>query len=222
MNDSGFQPSGARRAALGCQSLDKLSLGQPLVELAEATSTNDVLRQMAVAGAAEGTTVVALQQTRGRGRQHRPWHSPPGLGLYLSVLLRPPWPASESGALAPLAGVAVASALKQLGVPDIRLKWPNDVLAGGRKICGVLVEPALKGGQIEFAVVGIGVNVLHGADDFPPELRHTATSCALAGVTVTLAQARVAVLAALDEGYRRALREGPATLYAAWAGAVSS
>jgi biotin-(acetyl-CoA carboxylase) ligase len=86
----------------------------------------------------------------------------------------------------------------------------------------VLVEPALKGGQTEFAVVGIGVNVRHGADDFPPELRHTATSCALAGVTVTLAQVRGAVLAALDDGYRRALCEGPASLYVAWSGAVSS
>lgn len=204
------------------QSLEKSPLGLPLTELAEATSTSDVLRGMAEQGAVEGTTVVALQQSRGRGRQHRPWHSPPGLGLYLSVLLRPPWPASESGALALLAGLAVAAALKQLGVPDVKLKWPNDVLAGGKKICGVLIEPALKGERIGFAVVGIGVNVRHGAEDFPPELRGTAVSCRLAGVDCSLAQARTAVLAALEELYRRALRDGPASLYAAWAAEISS
>ncbi len=206
----------------GFQSLEKLPLGQPLVELEEVTSTNDVLRQMAEQGAAEGTAVVALRQTQGRGRQHRPWHSPPGLGLYLSVLLRPPWPAAESGALALLAGLAVASALQQLGVPAVKLKWPNDVLAGGKKICGVLVEPVLQNERIEFAVVGLGVNVRHGAEDFLPELRATATSCRLAGVDLALAPARAAVLAALDAGYQRALREGPASLYAAWSGAVSS
>jgi BirA family biotin operon repressor/biotin-[acetyl-CoA-carboxylase] ligase len=206
----------------GSQFLEKLPLGQPLSELDEATSTNDVLREMAEQGAAEGTAVVALQQTRGRGRQHRPWHSPPGLGLYLSVLLRPPWPASESGALALLAGVAVADALKQLGVPNVKLKWPNDVFTGGKKICGVLVEPVLKGGNIDFAVVGIGVNVRYGVDDFPPELRGTATSCRLVGVDCALVQARAAVLAAFGEHYRRALREGPASLYTVWSEAVSS
>ena len=196
--------------------LEKLPLGQPLIELAEATSTNDVLRKMAEQGAAEGTAVVALTQTHGRGRQHRPWHSPLGLGLYLSVLLRPPWPASESGALALLAGIAVAVALKQLGVPGVTLKWPNDVLAGGKKICGVLVEPVLKGDHIEFAVVGLGVNLRHGANDFSPELRNTATSCLLAGVDCTSQQVRTAVLTVMETRYRQALQAGPNLLYAEW------
>ena len=201
--------------------LEKLPLGQPLIELDEVTSTNDVLRGMAEQGAMEGTAVVAQTQTHGRGRQHRPWHSPPGLGLYLSVLLRPPWAASESGALALLAGVAVAQALKQLGLPDVKLKWPNDVLAGGKKICGVLIEPVLKGDHIEFAVVGIGVNVQHGVADFPPELQATATSCLLAGVDCTLQQARTAVLAAMETRYRQALQAGPNLLYAEWTVAKS-
>jgi BirA family biotin operon repressor/biotin-[acetyl-CoA-carboxylase] ligase len=209
MNTSEFQP------------LEKAPLGLPLTELDEATSTNDVLRALAGQGAAEGTAVVARTQTHGRGRQHRPWHSPSGMGLYLSVLLRPPWPASESGPLALLAGIAVATALQQLGVPGVTLKWPNDVLAGGKKICGVLIEPALRGERIEYAVIGIGVNVRHSAADFPPELRATATSCALAGVDCTVAQARAAVLAALDAAYRRALRAGPTSLYAAWTAAAA-
>jgi BirA family biotin operon repressor/biotin-[acetyl-CoA-carboxylase] ligase len=187
-----------------------------LIELAETTSTNDALAALARQGAVEGTAVVARAQTRGRGRQRRPWHSPPGLGLYLSVLLRPPWPAAESGALALLGGIAVVTALERLGVKDLALKWPNDVLAGGKKICGVLVEPALHGDKIEFAVVGIGINVLQRHEDFPPELRGTATSCRLAGVKGTVAQVRDAVLAALMACYQQALRDGPNSLYAVW------
>lgn len=200
--------------------MERPALGQPLTELDEAASTNDALRALAEQGAAEGTAVVARTQTHGRGRQHRPWHSPPGLGLYLSVLLRPPWPAADSGVLALLAGIAVATALRQLGVPGVALKWPNDVLTGGKKISGVLVEPVLRGDHIGFAVIGIGVNVRHGAEDFPPELRGTATSCALAGAACTPEQALAAVLAALEAAYRCALRDGPASLYAAWTAAA--
>jgi len=196
--------------------LEKPVLGKPLIELDEAASTNAVLHTMAEQGAAEGTAVVARAQTCGRGqRQHR-WHSPADLGLYLSVLLRPPWPAAESGALALLGGIAVLSALERLNIPDLALKWPNDVLAGGKKICGVLVEPALKGDHIAFAVIGIGVNVRHTTAGFPPELCGTTTSCRLAGASCTVAQVRAAVLTALEIHYRQALRAGPASLYAAW------
>ena len=204
------------------QPLAEPALGNPLIELETTISTNDALAMLARKGAAEGTAVVAQTQTCGRGRQHRPWHSPPGLGLYLSVLLRPPWPASESGVLALLAGVAAAAALTQLGVPGVTLKWPNDVLAGGKKICGVLVEPVLKGDHIEFAVVGLGINVRHRAQDFPPELLGTATSCALAGVDCTVEQVRAAVLSALGASYGRALRAGPASLYATWVAGKSA
>ena len=198
------------------QPMDERQLGRPVIELDEAASTNDVLRTMAEQGAAEGTTVVARVQTRGRGRLQRPWHSPPGLGLYLSVLLRPPWPAADSGALALLGGVAAASALAQLYVARLTLKWPNDVLADGKKICGVLVEPALHGDRLDYAVMGIGVNVLQRHEDFPPELRSTATSCRLMRVDCTVAQVRAAVLAALAAHYRQALRDGPTSLYAVW------
>lgn len=199
-----------------CPTVERPTLGQPLIELTEATSTNDALADLARRGAAEGTTVVARVQVRGRGRQARPWHSPPDVGLYLSVLLRPPWPAAESGALALLGGIAVVTALERLGLKNLTLKWPNDVLVAGKKICGVLIEPALSGGKIDFAVIGIGLNVLHGHEDFPPELQDTAISCRMAGVACTVEQVRAAVLAAMDGCYRQALRDGPGAFYAVW------
>ena len=193
------------------------TLGRPLIERDEVTSTNDLLKSMAADGAPEGTTVVARHQTRGRGQQGRRWHSPPELGLYLSVLLRPTWRADDSGPLALLAGLALATACDALGVKAVRLKWPNDVLAGGRKIGGVLVEPTLRGAHLEYAVLGFGMNVLHTAEDFPPELRATATSCRLAGVATDCAAARVAVLRALNRWYETAKAGSLDTLYSAWA-----
>ncbi len=82
--------------------------------------------------------------------------------------------------------MAAFGALRAAGVPNLRVKWPNDILADGRKICGVLTEPRLGGGRIEFAVVGIGINVRHGADDFPAELKGRATSCRLTGADISI------------------------------------
>ncbi|MCX6997213.1 MAG: biotin--[acetyl-CoA-carboxylase] ligase [Kiritimatiellaeota bacterium] len=193
------------------------TLGRPLIERDVVTSTNDELKRLAADGAPEGTTVVARCQTHGRGQQSRRWHSPPDLGLYLSVLLRPPWRAGDSGSLALLAGLAVASACDALGVQTVRLKWPNDVLAGGRKIGGVLVEPTLRGAQLEYAVIGLGVNVLQTAEDFPPELRATATSCRLAGVATDGAAVRAAMLRELNRWYEIAKTSSLDQLYSAWA-----
>ena len=209
------RPAGAEPAASAPP--EEGPLGHPLVERDEVDSTNDLLKSMAADGAPEGTTVVARAQTRGRGQPGRRWHSPPDLGLYLSVLLRPPWPAGESGPLALLAGLALAAACDALGIPHVRLKWPNDVLADGRKIGGVLVEPTLRSGRVEYAVIGIGLNLQQAPEDFPPELQATATSCRQAGVTTDSAAARVAVLRELNRWYATAKTEGLDQLYSAWA-----
>ena len=192
-------------------------LGRPLLERDELDSTSDLLKRLANEGAPEGTTVVARSQLRGHGQQSRRWYSPPDLGLYLSVLLRPPWAAGDSGSLALLAGLALATACGDVGVKAVRLKWPNDVLADGRKIGGILVEPTLRGARLEYAVLGFGVNVLHTAEDFPPELRATATSCRLAGVTTDCAAVRAAVLRALNRWYDTAKTSSLDQLYSAWA-----
>lgn len=160
--------------------------GYPRRWLAETESTNDVAREWARAGAPAGAVVTAERQTRGRGRRERKWDSPPGTGLYASFVLRPDWPAAEAPRLAVLCGMAAYGALLKAGIGDLRVKWPNDILAGGRKICGVLVEPRLGGDRIEFAVAGIGINVGQGADDFPPDLRQPATSCRLENAPISV------------------------------------
>ena len=139
--------------------------------------------------------VIALEQTRGRGRRGRHWHSPPDRGLYLSVLLRPDGPAAEAGWYGVAATLAVARTLERMGVPGVSVKPPNDVLAGGRKIAGVLIEPRVGGGEIEFLVAGLGINVRHTPGDFGGSgLEGLATSCAMEGVETTLADTAVGVL----------------------------
>ena len=162
------------------------ALGYPQRWLAQAESTNDVARDWALAGAPDGALVVAARQTRGRGRRERTWESPIGTGLYASFILRPGWPAKKASHLAIVGGMAAFRALGRAGVKNLRVKWPNDVLANGRKICGVLVEPRIGEGRIEFAVVGIGINVGQAADDFPADLRDRATSCGIEGAAISV------------------------------------
>ncbi len=126
--------------------------------------------------------IVARGQTAGRGRWGRTWSAPPGKDLLFSILLSPPEDARLLPAI-PLAGaLAVADTLDRLGARDLRLRWPNDVLVRDRKISGVLAEHR----QAPRAVVlGIGLNVTSGPDDWPPEFRNTATSCAALGLGAT-------------------------------------
>ncbi|MEK6608085.1 MAG: biotin--[acetyl-CoA-carboxylase] ligase [Myxococcota bacterium] len=144
----------------------------------EVGSTNDEARALAEAGAPHGAVVVAEAQTRGRGRLGRAWHSPPRAGLHLSALLRPTIAPGEAPPITLAAGLAVAEAVEGSGLPDVRLKWPNDVRAGGRKLAGILTELAAEADRIRFLVVGIGVNV--NTESFPVELDESATSLRLA------------------------------------------
>lgn len=123
------------------------------------SSTNDVARELAAAGASEGLCVIAREQTAGRGRQGRSWSSPPDEGLYLSLILRPEVNASQSAMITLAAAVAVAETLRLDFQADADIKWPNDVLVRGRKICGILVEAAIEGNRLQYAVMGIGVNI---------------------------------------------------------------
>lgn len=174
-------------------------------------STNDWLKDRARDGAPEWTVVLADEQTAGRGRQGRVWASPPG-GLYLSVLLRPRF---EAFGLIPLAaGVALVEALRDQGVAA-ELKWPNDALAGGRKLAGILAEASSSAGRLDSVVLGIGVNLDPG-EGLPAGVRETATSIStLTGAHVEPVVAACAVLAHLSVWYD-ALRVEPAAVVRAW------
>lgn len=143
---------------------------------AQIDSTNNRAKALALAGAAQGTLVIADRQSAGRGRFGRKFHSPQGVGAYLSIVLRPRVDADQAAMLTPMAAVAVARAIE--AVADVRasIKWVNDVYIGDKKVCGILCEAGLdaQGAQMQYVVVGVGVNV--GAARFPDELKNIATS----------------------------------------------
>jgi len=139
-------------------------------------STNDDARALAAEGAGEGSFVFAEMQRKGRGRMGRTWHSRAGDTLLGSVLLRPPLRPGEGTLLPLVMASAICTTLHDLGVDGAGIKWPNDVLIQGRKVCGILCEMSVDMDGIESAVLGFGLNVHTPADAFPSELRETACS----------------------------------------------
>ncbi len=156
-------------------------------------STNDEAARLASAGAPDGTVVVAREQTAGRGRQGRAWHSPAGENLYLSCVLRPQLPPIRLVGLTLAAGIAVCDAINFFGV-RASLKWPNDVLASRKKLAGILTEMSSRGQVVEHVIVGVGVDA--NTLEFPAELADTATSMRIERAATTAA-ARGATTAAV-------------------------
>ena len=149
----------------------------PVHYFEEVASTNDLAKELAARGAPEGTRVVAEAQSRGRGRLGRQWDSPPGAGLYVSLVLRPALPPTEMPQITLTTGVAVARAVKRVTGVAPGIKWPNDLLLAGKKLGGILTEMETESEQIRHLVVGLGLNVNNPA--FPEELAAIATSLAL-------------------------------------------
>ncbi len=189
-------------------------LGIRRVELASCGSTNDEAAARARSGAEHGTVVIASAQHAGRGRMARSWHSPAGQNLYLSCLLRPHL---EPRAVPPItlaAGIAVCDEVTSRGV-DARLKWPNDVVVGRRKLAGVLTEMATRGGSVDHAVIGIGLNA--NTTHFPPELGAIATSIRLeTGLPVDLGDLLERLLERLEQWFDRFLAGGVAGIAESW------
>jgi BirA family biotin operon repressor/biotin-[acetyl-CoA-carboxylase] ligase len=167
----------------------------------ETESTNDIVLRAAEGGEPEGFAVFAETQTKGRGQFGRRWSSAFGLGLWFSILLRPRWPVAELAQVTPLVAVAVARALAEASGLETRIKPPNDIFCGGKKLAGILSE-ARTGGSEVFVVVGIGINVNHAPGDFPLELQTSAISLAReTGRVWTREPVAAAVLRALGESY---------------------
>lgn len=188
--------------------------GKPLYFLPSVGSTNDVALGLAEDGAPEGTLVVADTQTRGRGRSGQVWQTPPGTALAMSLVLRPrrirpetAWGICVAGAL------AVADALETEGAAP-SIKWPNDVLLGGRKTAGLLVEAGWEGERLLYAVLGIGVNVLAGSAPPDESVEFPATSLEHAlGRPVDRGTLLLTTLESLARWYAR---QGAAGLREAW------
>ncbi len=139
-------------------------------------STNNLAFRLAESGAEEGTLIVADEQTKGRGRMGRSWYSPPKLGLWQSLILRPDIPPFKAPGLSICAGLALAQAIVELTGMDAKIKWPNDCYLNGRKVGGVLLELSAEIDRINFVIAGIGVNVNHQLSDIPKNLSSIATS----------------------------------------------
>ncbi len=179
--------------------LNTHDLGQVLHCYEEIGSTNDRAKELAEEGAAHGEVVIAEAQTAGRGRRGRTWVSPPRRNLYFSAVLRPDLPPARAPELTLVASIALCDALRQAGV-GAGIKWPNDILASGKKIAGILTELAAEPERVHWVVVGAGVNVNSRAEDFPEELRGEATSVLLErGEPAPRALFTAACLTALEE-----------------------
>ena len=169
-------------------------------------STNTKVRELAHQGAKEGTVVVAEKQTAGKGRRGRSWESPAGTNIYMSVLLRPQIEVNKAPMLTLVMAYSIEKVLKEKGCESVQIKWPNDLVLSGKKICGILTETELDGMNIGHVVVGVGVNV--NEKEFPEELADKATSLYLEGNKVEDRKVLIKdILERFSEDYEHFLEE---------------
>ena len=187
--------------------------GRRLHHFFKTDSTNAVALRLAAEDEPHGTLVIAEEQTAGRGRLGRAWHSEKTSGIYLSIILRPELAPQQAPLLTLTAGLAARDAVVQVTGLAVDLRWPNDLLAGGKKFCGILTEMQAEAQRIHYVVVGIGVNVNH--TKLPAELEPIATSLRLAtGRAVSRLELLAHLLTSFDRYYNRLLGEGSAPLIA--------
>jgi BirA family transcriptional regulator, biotin operon repressor / biotin---[acetyl-CoA-carboxylase] ligase len=165
-----LQPEEIQKDLQGCR------LGKKIHYFPEIDSTNRFAFKRAQEGGEEGEVVIAETQTRGKGRMGRSWFSPPGLNLYLSVILKPKLPPAGMPRLTLVAAVALAETVQNFLPAPPSIKWPNDILVGGRKLAGILTESSCDSERVHFVVVGVGVNLNLPAELLPEEIRERATS----------------------------------------------
>ncbi|HTY80459.1 MAG TPA: biotin--[acetyl-CoA-carboxylase] ligase [Candidatus Bathyarchaeia archaeon] len=199
--------------------LSSLAAGHQLFLFHEVESTNATLSRLARSGAAEGTVVLAERQTAGRGRLGQPWFSPAGVNLYLSVLFRGALSLDAAPIFSFIAGLALTDAVRATGAVAA-IKWPNDVLVGGRKIGGARIECAAQGKDVDYLIVGIGVNLNVELDALAaalgPAAAHATSLRAAIGREVHRDAFAADYLNALDEWARRYRREGPEPILTTW------
>ncbi len=176
-------------------------------------STNTYAKELSSAGAPHGTVVIAGHQTLGRGRMGRSFHSPAGLGLYLSMILRPRCKPEELMHLTCACGVAACNAVENAAGIRPGIKWTNDLVIGNRKLGGILTELSLQDGLVNSAILGIGINCGHELSDFPEDLRSFVTSLKLAtGDNISPARLAGDLISALWEMDKNLLSNKPALM----------
>ncbi len=180
-------------------------VGRDIRVFEETTSTNDVIEKLARDGVKEGVVIFAESQTKGRGRLGRKWLSPVRQGLWFSILLRPELRPQETTQLTVASAIALRRAIKTVTGLTAEIKWPNDLLIGGKKVVGILTELSAEVDRVRHVILGIGVDVNQGVAEFPAELRKLATSLKLAagGGEISRAELATEILRELDFDYAR-------------------
>ncbi|NLI90026.1 MAG: biotin--[acetyl-CoA-carboxylase] ligase [Epulopiscium sp.] len=159
--------------------LETQVFGKEIYRYEEVTSTNEVARNMAKEGASEGLVVIADSQNKGRGRLGRSWQSPKGQGVWMSVITRPQIQVQDIPAITLITGLAVCKAIRQTTSLPAYIKWPNDIVVDGKKVCGILTQMSGDASKINYVIIGIGINV--NIESFPEELEEVATSLKIEG-----------------------------------------
>lgn len=179
-------------------------IGRDIQVFEETNSTNDVAEKLARDGVREGVVVFAEAQTRGRGRLGRKWISPSHKGLWFSILLRPNLHPQETTQLTVISATALRRAIKSVCNLNAEIKWPNDILIGGKKVAGILTEMSAEMDRVRHVILGIGVDVNLDAAEFPAELRKIATSLKIeSDEEISRAELAVEILRELDFDYAR-------------------
>jgi BirA family biotin operon repressor/biotin-[acetyl-CoA-carboxylase] ligase len=179
-------------------------IGRDIRVFEQTTSTNDVIEKLARDGVKEGVVVFAESQTKGRGRLGRKWISPAHKGLWFSILLRPDLRPQETTQLTVASATALRRAIQSETGLKPEIKWPNDILIGGKKVAGILTELNAELDKVRYVILGIGIDMNLDAGEFPAELKRIATSLKIeTGETVSRAELATAILRELDFDYAR-------------------
>ena len=189
------------------EGLETSCLGREINYLLSTDSTNLVAKKLAQEGAKEGTLVITDYQTKGRGRLERSWWSPPGENLLFSLIFRPPFEVTHTFRLTLISSLAVAEAIRQETGLETLIKWPNDIYLKGKKVSGILSELGVKDNQLQYVVVGIGINV-NSDPSIHPEIREIATSIRLERGKNLSRLRLLKVILELTERYYRILKRG--------------
>ncbi len=191
------------------------AIGRNILHYFRVDSTNTLALKLASDGAEHGTVVVAEEQTAGRGRLRREWFSEKSSGIYTSIILRPPLSPAAAPVLTLMAGLAAQQAVSAVTRLAVDIRWPNDLLVNGKKVCGILTEMSAEVDRLHAVVLGIGINVNHS--QIPPELENIATSLRMESHRVI---SRVKVMAALlreiDRYYQLLLKDGNKAITERW------
>ncbi|WP_041488372.1 biotin--[acetyl-CoA-carboxylase] ligase, partial [Bacillus pseudomycoides] len=172
-------------------------------------STQHIAAKLAYEGAAEGTIVVAEEQTAGRGRLSRKWHSPKGTGIWMSIILRPAIPVHHAPQLTLLAAVSVAQAIEKCTSVNVGIKWPNDILIEGKKAVGILTEMQADPDKINAVIMGIGINANQGQEHFADEIKEIATSLAIeSGKPIVRAELMQQIFLQMEKLYQEYVKNG--------------